>query len=154
MRISSRGRGENIKFFRFNFWLQTPKTQLVEHFLFALVAADGDKRDDHSGEEYHRGENPCGRMSASHLEEQHRETPADNRLEHHHERSVKAPEFTESGSHGGKARHIEQDEQQISQHLETPQVEMRLHRLVRTFFGTFGFFDGCFDARPAGLQSR
>ena len=108
MRISSGGRGENIKFFCFNFWLQTPKTQLVKHFLFALVAADGDKRNDHSGEEYHRGQNQRDGMSAGHLEEQHRETPTDNRLEHHHERSVEASELAESGPHGSKARHIEQ----------------------------------------------
>ena len=52
MRISSGGRGENIKFFCFNFWLQTPKTQLVKHFLFALVAAYDNERDDHTGEKH------------------------------------------------------------------------------------------------------
>ena len=87
-------------------------------------------------------------MSAGYLEEQHRETPADNRLKHHHKCSVKAPEFAEGGSHGRKARHIEQDEQQVGQHLETPQVEMRLHGLVRSFVpGTFGFINRILDAQ-------
>ena len=84
-------------------------SRLVEHFLLALVATEENQAYDHSGKEHDRGHNPCGRMSAGHLEEQHREAPADNCLEYHHERSVEASEFAEGRTHRRQARHIEQD---------------------------------------------
>ena len=105
---------------------------LSEHMLFLLVAADKDKSDNHTDKQRGGNANPQCRTTHSQLEEQHREAPADNRLEHHHERSVEAPEFAEGSSPGGKARHIELDEQQISQHMETSEPKTGLHRLVRT----------------------
>ena len=107
--------------------LKISEALLPEHVFFLLVATDEDECYDYADKQCSRNANPQGVTAHGQLEEQHREAPAYDCLEDGHERPVELAEFAEGRSESRQAGHVEQDEQQVGEHLEFAEPEVCAH---------------------------